>query len=357
MKKTSLLAAFLLLLSLTAGCGTQAPAAASSSASGTETLQMERLCLELPRSCAEKPDAVDAFCESLRGALKDHGVDVGKVTVTFGTSEAATAQALEAGGVQAAVLSGESYVKYGSGSLVVAAGDVLNERDDGDSTDPAVWNGEEALTAQRQTPRAGLRTLLAAGPSDYGAQLARRVQNGKTPSWTELDHAAWGVLAGDTAMASQWLEDNYEGNTIEDLSTVTTFDTYADLLWALANGEVDAAVLPEDMFFYCVDLGMWTAPAFEPVENSASRGLGRENPMWDEVTVLGVSERYFTAVMAVSVTDQTVSSSTFTAALQAALLNLSQSHQEVLAEAGLPAMVGVTDDQFDGMRRALAGEK
>lgn len=75
-----------------------------------EPLQLKSLCVEVSRGDLTDQDlarAVQELPEALREALADQGVEAETVTVSVGSSPAATAQAVREGGVDVAFLSRE----------------------------------------------------------------------------------------------------------------------------------------------------------------------------------------------------------------------------------------------------------
>jgi len=238
MKKICLVLMLALLLS---GCGKKKeetppvvsqPPAASSIPAEKEPVALESLTVEFLRAGndgAVLMQAVKKLPEEITAAFAAADVTVEDVKVTMSGSCAATAQAVAEGGVSLAI-------------LPVAE-----------------------LTALEHCPEAAAlagerRMDLCLADTAYGRNLAGR----EAPTWTELDHARWGVLEQDLVgrdAVELWLADHYEGNALADLSDVTEYEDWESLLAAAAAGEIDvypaeessgAALLGESEPLYAV---------------------------------------------------------------------------------------------------------
>lgn len=348
--KKHLLPPLLLSLFLLAGCG-QAPSPAASStsspaaSSAAPPIQLEALSIELSRIAldgATTQSAMNALRDSLKAALADNGVEVGEVSVTAGTSYAATAQALNEGTVDLAVLPGTAFAQLGRDAVPLLTGHV--EGISPDSASAADWADVE--TQWSDAPFGGSRTLIVAGPSEYGRQLAARAASGAALTWEELDRARWIAPPSGGEMAAVWLADYYEGNTLSDLSQLDTGTPagYADngraLMAALAAETADIAVISPARRLDMADV--WTAE------------LGRADSIWVETTVLGVSEKAYDTILAARPGDGTLASEGFQTALAAALAQLNHRHGEIGLATGGVLSVPVSSRDLDGMRRLAA---
>lgn len=315
MRKQFALALALLCL-LAVGCGPQ------KEPESPQPLHLETLAVEFAPGDGDGSALLGAtrrFPEVFRAALEEVGVAVDEVRVSIGTPDA-TARAVGQGGVDVAVLTAEGYVSANSGGAVCLA-------------DP------------------GRTALLCAGTSDYGRALSGR----KSPTWDELNHARWGVLAAESDLGHRylnlWLADGYEGRTLADLTHVTVYDGYEALLRAAVAEEIDA--FPATAEFLQEISDAWT---LEPTRNGNAgyRGFGREAALAEEVTVFGeTAPRY--SRLAVVREDETMQGEVFQAALRQALNALAGTDdRDTLA--GVSLFAPVTDDALNPLRRLLTIE-
>ena len=284
-------------------------------------LTMKELRVEFPRDGAEAfvlMATVRELPEVMQKALEEEDVLVEKVSVTIGTSAAATALAVEEGGVDIAFLPVEKLVQAEADAEVLLLAGMM-EQDLGD--DPATWNKE--LTPDVKTP--GQRMLLCVAPTAYGVNLSGR----KDPTWEELDHARWGVLGSESLLGYRavelWLTDHYKGNGLVDLTHVTIYPSWEELFRATEKGEVD--VLP-----------------------AMSAHLREENGLH----VMGVTERLFT-MAAIAGEKEELSDPRFAQAMEEAVKTLQAEYSALLGKE--PYAVG-NGKSLDPQRRiaVLTGE-
>ncbi|MDY3281609.1 hypothetical protein [Dysosmobacter sp.] len=329
----------LLAVLLTAGCSRQtAPAAsssgeiapgASSSAPAEEPLAIGELTVELPREVDRK--AARAALEGLPAAMAAEGVTVEAVSLTYGASHAAMAEAVGKGGVMLAILPAKELARFGGGAAVI-----LGDAREGSET-------------------AGTMARVCAAPTEYGRTLAALAE--KRPlTWQELDHARWGVLGVDSLGGYQclelWLEDHYEGSGIGDLSSVTAYGGWEELLRAAAAGEIDLLPLtPEAEEAYAA---AWT----EETNRTAAgglRGFGRSEALAEEVTALAETERLVSVAAAVTPHDAALNDPRFAEALCRALNRLCDGPAERKAALGAEWFAPLADSDLDGLRRLCFG--
>lgn len=314
MKKLSLLLVLVLLLALLAGCKQRDPAATETDPGRTEMpekpepLQFETLRVEFGKNgltASRLTEVVREMPELLRTALAEQDVTVDEVQITIGTSTAATVQALAEGRIDLAFLPAEELAAQEAEIPVLLV------------SGPLFWDQGEELDAWRQEPTEAplvpcYRALICAAPTEYGKNLAER----KALSWTELDHARWGVLGtasipGHRAV-NLWLADNYGGNTLADLSDVTVYAGFDDLILAASAGEID--LFPMDECAREEWAEIWTAPV-EPHKEQEEPGLGHENPIWEDLPAVALTERFYDMAAAVASGREDLADSRFAEAL------------------------------------------
>ena len=184
--------------------------------------------------------------EPLGGMIKDElaaqGYNVGNVEITVGTSYSAVGEALSAGTADAGFISGGTYVTYDDDCdvLLTAQRKAINK----DSLNAKDWNDgtEETFTVNLTTY---YRSIILAGPSTKGQELAAKVNAGQKLTWDDLNGATWAVMGASSASGyiypSLWLYNNY-GKQISDLANVVQSDSYTTSMSRLAAGQVDVIV-------------------------------------------------------------------------------------------------------------------
>ncbi|SFP59597.1 phosphonate transport system substrate-binding protein [Oscillibacter sp. PC13] len=337
--KTSfrLLAAGLLLAVLT-GCGGQT---AEKEPEPKVTTKIENLTVEFAPggNLADKTTLLAPLSEKLQTALKAAGVEVEEVSIVLSTAPAATGQALEEGGVDAAFLPAEALAEFGGSAVPLLS--AAWQEPSCDSGNPADWNGEETSWTENWT--AGQRVLLLAGPSEYGRNLAARAKSGTELTWEELSKAGWGLSGGRADdMASLWLAERYEGKLLSALPDTVLFESQDELLAALAEEKVDVIPMIADDRIDAVEQWM---------RSVSIGGWGRSGLIWDETTVIGVTERYYGTTAAVS-TESAWSGETLSDALSAALKSLADD-TEFSALAGAGPFSDIDGEDLDPQRRLL----
>lgn len=318
MKKLSLLLVLTMLLALLASCGQKTPETVdpepeqAEEPEKLEPLRFETLRVEFGKSgltASRLAEVVREMPELLRTALAEQEVTVEEVKVTIGSSTAATVQALEEGTVDVAFLPAEDLARHETAVPVILA------------SGPLFWDQGEDLAAWRREPVEaplvpGYRALICAAPTEYSKNLAER----EKLSWTELDHARWGVLDADSIPGHRavdlWLADNYEGNTLEDLSDVTVYDSFDDLILAASDGEID--LFPMDECEREEWAERWTAPA-EQNKEQKKPGLGHENTIWEDLPAVALTDWFYDMAAAAAPDRADLTDSRFTEALEAAV--------------------------------------
>lgn len=358
MKKRSLALLAAALILFTAGCGSRSGAASSASAaasgsagaasSAAQPMHVEELTVEVPRGGAG--DAVRAAMRSLPAAMAQYGVEIGSVSLSFGSSYAATAQALSQGTVHLGFLPADALVQYG-GDAVPLLGDAVSAPEPEGLT-LADWNSGQALP---ESLGAGAFALVCAAPTEYGRSLTSRAESGGTLTWEELDRARWGVLDDGSVPGWQclelWLEDHCQGNQISDLASVTRYDGWEELLRAAAAGEIDAFPLQSDLRGRYAEL--WSMEATR-TDRAGAHGFGRGADIRSEVRVLAATERLCSWVAAAA-PFSAAADPRFAAALNASLPGLFASGAEELSALGAQGYAPLASADLDGLRRLLAG--
>ena len=155
------------------------------------------------------------------------GYDIGEVDISVGTSYDATGEAMSAGTIDVGWLPGGTYALYSDDVDVILT--ATRNGLSNDSENPADWNGDANATQKNGPQVTYYRSLIYATPSEYGKQLAEKVNNGETLTWDDLNKATWAVQKTSSSAGyiypTMWLMKNYDGKKISDLANVIPLDS------------------------------------------------------------------------------------------------------------------------------------
>ncbi len=321
-----------------------------------EAVKLDKLTLEFVPS--KDADVIITGTKNLpqllQAALLEQGYDVGEVDITVGTSYEATGEAMAAGAIDIGWLPGGTYALFSDEVEVIltATRDGLSN----DSTDPKTWNGEANKTLPTDEQVTFYRSLIYATPSAYGKELAAKVNAGEALTWEDVSKANWAVLKNSSSAGyiypTMWLMNNFEGKKLTDLTTVVTLSGYGDAFAQAAAESVDIVV--------CYADGRrdyeaaWTLPVDQKTETGMA-GMGRTVSIWDELSVIGVTEGIYNDTVSITKANPAVYNPEFIAAMQNALINVIGTEEgkaifSVYSHAGYAL---ATDADYEGARQAL----
>ena len=291
--------------------------------------------------------------ELLQAALLDEGYDVKEIEISVGTSYEATGEAMAAGTIDIGWLPGGTYALFSDEVEVIltATRDGLSN----DSTDPATWNGVANKTEPTAEQVTFYRSLIYATPSEYGKQLAAKVNAGEPLTWEDLEKANWAVLKNSSSAGyiypTLWLMDNY-GKKLTDLPNIVTLSGYGD---AFAQGAAEAV----DIIVCYADgrrdyEAAWTI-ATDSADETGKAGMGREDSIWNELNVIGVTPGIYNDTVSITKANEDVYNPEFIAALQTALINVINTPEgaEIFNVYSHTGYAPATDADYDGARAAL----
>ena len=296
----ALLSVLVLSMSMLVGCG-------------SKTADNDELVVYFvpSRDPAEIQKATKPLAEMLKAELSKLGYDFEKVRIEVGTSFEAVGEALSSGTAQVGFIPGGTYVLYDDGVDVAltATRFGLNH----DSENPADWN--TAPTENTNNKVKYYRSLVIAGPSKKGQELAAKVNNGEELTLEDIQSATWGVSSNTTSPAgyiypSLWLQENF-GISITDLKSKVALDNYATSLSQLASGQIDVMVTYADARLDYVD--QWNS------------NFGRTASIWDETNVIGVTDGIYNDT--ISVTKDASMTSELKEAIQQAFINIGNTEE------------------------------
>lgn len=321
-----------------------------------ETIQMDKLTFQFVPS--KDADVIITGTQNLpelvQAEMLKHGYEIGEVEISVGTNYNATGEAMAAGSLDVGWLPGGTYALYSDevDVILTATRDGLSN----DSEDPRTWNGDENKTLPTDEQVTFYRSLVYAGPSEYGRVLAAKVNAGEALTWEDLDAATWAVGATSSSAGyiypTLWLMENYDGHKVSDLSKTVQLG-YADAFAQAAAEQIDIVV--------CYADGRrdyeaaWNLPT-DSADETGKAGMGREDSIWNEMTVIGVTDGIYNDTVAVTKANPDIYNPEFIAALQQSLIDIINT-EEGKAIFSVYSHTGYAigeDSDYDAARAALA---
>jgi phosphonate transport system substrate-binding protein len=361
-RKWGLLAVIAMIATLIAACGNAAPANSGSEAnqagSGNQAsnnsnaqnkesdnsdaaIVIDKLTIGFVPS--RDPDEIITTTEPLKNLLikemKNHGYDIKDVVITVGTNYEAVGEALSAGTTDVGLIPGGTYVLYDDGAEVILTATRAGLNNDSD--DPKVWNENKPTVAvDRQATY--YRSIIMAGPSDKGRELANKVNSGEALTFEDLNSASWGVMSSSSSAGyiypTLWLMEHYD-KSITDLSNVVQVDSYGNGFARLAAKQIDIMVAYAD--------------ARRDNEAAWTSEFAREASIWDETDVIGVTPGIYNDTISVS-KHSDIMDDALKAALQEAFINIAQTEEgkEVIAIYSHEGYQKAVPEDYDNEREA-----
>ena len=323
-----------------------------------ENVKMDKLTFEFVPS--KDADVIITGTKNLpelvQAEMAKHGYDIGEVDITVGTSYEATGEAMCAGAIDIGWLPGATYAIYSQNKEVDVILTATRAGLSNDSTDPKTWNGDANKTLPTDEQVTFYRSLIYATPSEYGRQLAAKVNAGEKLTWEDLDKANWAV-SNPTSSAgyvypTMWLMENYDGKKVSDLSNVTPSVGYADAFAQAAAEQFDIIV--------CYADGRrdyekaWNLPT-DSKDETGKAGMGRTDTIWNELNVIGVTDGIYNDTVAITTANPAVYNPEFIAALQQSLIDIINTPEgkEIFSVYSHTGYALATDADYDGARTAL----
>ena len=342
------IAALILALALTLSCF----------AALADNIKMDKLTFQFVPS--KDADVIITGTKNLPDLIKAEmatlGYDIGEVEISVGTSYEATGEAMSAGTIDVGWLPGGTYAIYSQNQEVDVILTATRAGLSNDSENPADWNGEANKTLPTDVQVTFYRSLIYAGPSEYGQKLAAKVNAGEALTWDDLNGATWAV--GNTSSSAgyiyptMWLMNNYDGKKISDLSSVVNLG-YADAFAQAASEQVD--------IICCYADGRrdyeaaWSLPS-DQQDPTGKQGMGREGSIWNELNVIGVTSGIYNDTVAVTTAKPEIYNPEFINALQTALINIinTEEGKEIFSVYSHTGYAIAKDSDYDAARQALS---
>ena len=321
-----------------------------------ETVSMDKLTLQFVPS--KDADVIITGTKNLpqllQAELLKQGYDVKDIEISVGVSYEATGEAMAAGTIDIGWLPGGTYALFSDEVDVILTATRAGLSND--STDPTTWNGEANKTLKNGPQVTYYRSLIYATPSAYGKELAAKVNAGEALTWEDLDKANWAVLKNSSSAGyiypTLWLMDNYDGKKLTDLSNIVTLSGYGEAFAQAAAEAVDIIV--------CYADGRndyeaaWTIPT-DSADETGKAGMGREDSIWNELNVIGVTPGIYNDTVAVTKAKADIYNPEFIAAMQNALINVINTPEgaEIFSVYSHTGYAVAQDSDYDAARAAL----
>lgn len=240
---------------------------------------------------SKDPDQIITATEPLKSCWKKQldtkGFAVGDVQIDVGTTYEAVGEALSAGTTDVGLIPGGTYTLYDDGAEVLLTS--TRKALSNDSDNPKDWNDNKPTTGIDTEQASYYRSLLIAGPSAKGQELAAKVNNGEELTWEDLNSATWAVMSTSSSAGyiypTLWLQEKY-GKSLTDLAKVTQSDSYGSSFARLAAGQADIVVAFAD--------------ARRDNEEKWTTEYGGTGPIWDQTNVIGVTQPIYNDTVSVS---------------------------------------------------------
>lgn len=310
-------------------------------AAGEDMIEIDEISVGFVPS--RDPDEIYVATEPLEdlliAELAEHGYDVGAVEITVGTNYEAVGEAMSAGTLDVGFLPGGTYVLYDDSAEVILTATRAGLNNDSDN--PADWN-ENKPTEATDEQVTYYRSILIAGPSEKGRELADKINSGEELTWEDVDSASWSVMSSSSSAGyiypTIWMQENF-GRSLTDLSQIVQADSYANSFARLAAEQVDLIVAYADARRDYVDI--W------------EEDFGADNDIWEDTDVVGVTPGIYNDTISVSRFSE-IMDDDLIEALQQSFINIAQTDEgrEVIAIYSHEGYKPATSEDYDVEREA-----
>ena len=331
----------LLSLALLAGCSSKGTDVQPETENGSVAVDTLKIQFVPSRDVEDIVTTTDPLKALIQERMLEKGYDISNVEISVSNSYETAGEALSTGAVDLAFIPAGTYVLFhedGAELLVAATRDGLSK----DFTTAGEWNDGEATLAQPENPVTYYRSLVIAGPSEIGQALAEKVNNGEELTWEDVNGATW-CHASPTSSAGYiyptiWLNENF-GKKVSDLSKAVQTAGYSDTSVRLASEQCD--------------IGVGYADFRRDYETNWTAEYGRENSIWEETNVIGVTDGIMNDTISYSA-HSPIMNEDFVKALQETFIEIAQTDagKEVIKIYSHTGYTYVTDADYDSSRKA-----
>ncbi len=279
----------------------------------------------------------------LKAELATAGFTVNEVEIIVGTSYEAIGEGLDAGTIHVGLIPGGTYVLYSDGAEVIltATRDGLNK----DSDNAMDWNDGKLTLPMPERQVTYYKSLIFAGPSPKGQELAAKVNAGEKLTWEDLNSATWQYMNTTSSAGyiypTLWLMENYD-KTLLDLDNASAATGYGAAFSALKAQTADITMAYADA--RRDNLKTWDGEDYK---------AGDPTTIWTDVQVIGVTDGIYNDTISVT-RDDSVVTDELKAALQTAFINIgnSEAGKPIIAIYNHNGYAVAKDSDYDGARAA-----
>lgn len=262
------------------------------------------------------PEDIITTTEPLKQLLIDElatlGFNVGEIEITVGTSYEAVGEAMSAGTAEIGLIPGGTFVLFSDDVdvLLTSTRAGLSK----DSENPADWNdGQKTETSEDQVTY--YKSLVIAGPSEKGQELAAKINAGEELTWDDFNSANWAVMSSSSSAGyiypTIWLNGQFDKG-VSDLAQAVQSESYASSIARLASEQVDVMVGFADLR--------------RDYEEQWETEMGRDASIWEETNVIGVTPNIYNDTVSVSKNAE-VMTDELKEAIQQAFLNIAETEE------------------------------
>lgn len=336
-KMLSLLLASVLCVGMISGCGSKEQ---KKTADGKVEVDKLNISFVPSREPSEIVTATEPLKDMLKKELDKKGFSVKNIDINVGTSFEAVGEGLNAGTVDVGFIPAGTYVLYRSGAdvLLTATRKGLSVEDD----NAKVWN-ENKPTKKSDKQVTYYRSLIVAGPSEKGMEVAKKVNAGEKLTWDDVKDLKWGVMNATSPAGyiypTLWLNENF-GKTIKDLgNNAIISDSYGSAFARLASGQLDVLCTYAD--------------ARLDQEKKWTESYGRKASIWDETNLIGVTPGIYNDTISVSKKSKKMTDE-MKKALQEAFINIAKTDEgkKVIAVYSHEGYQVAKDSDYDNEAKA-----
>lgn len=231
--------------------------------------------------------ATEPLKELLKSQLAEQGYNVGEVQIDVGTTYEAVGEALSAGTTDVGLIPGGTYTLYDDGAEVILT--ATRKALSIDSDVAKEWNDNKPTQGLDSEQASYYRSLILAGPSEKGKELAAKVNNGEELTWEDLNSASWSIMSTSSSAGyiypTLWLQEKY-GKKLTDLAKANQADSYGTSFSRLAVGQADIIVVYAD--------------GRRDNEEKWTSEYGGKASIWEDTNVIGVTQPIFNDTVSVS---------------------------------------------------------